>query len=469
MNLNINDVNRRLNDAHSLPSGWRILRKTGLRLVDYFNAQYPGNRARDVSFGFVPGRIEALGRHTDYAGGRSLVCAIERGFLFVAAPNRDAAVRLGEDSSEFPYVEFGLSSSAAPKIGHWANYPFTMARRLARNFGSEGPLKGVDIAFASTLPVGSGMSGSSALMMMTFVAIASLNNLQSTRPFLENILDPIDLAVYLACAENGQGFRGLKGDRGVGTFGGSEDHAAILTGKPGILSLYGFCPASLQDEAPWPRGWRMVVAFSGVRAEKTREALEKYNLVSRRAREAVLRYNRAFDARFTTLRQVADDAADRKGPTWLDALDSPPSVQVPGLADRVRQFILEDRRLIPTAMDALHNRDLRGFGKVLTASHRASKKYLWNIVPEIDFLQRAAVRLGAAGASGFGAGFGGSIYAVVPAARAKSFMSQWREQYIARYPAHAGEASFFLTSAGPGIQIWDTDGPVRFVDKLFPT
>ena len=29
---------------------------------------------------FVPGRIEVLGKHTDYAGGRSLVAAVPRGF-----------------------------------------------------------------------------------------------------------------------------------------------------------------------------------------------------------------------------------------------------------------------------------------------------------------------------------------------------------------------------------------------------
>ena len=29
---------------------------------------------------WVPGRIEVLGKHTDYAGGRSLLCTIERGF-----------------------------------------------------------------------------------------------------------------------------------------------------------------------------------------------------------------------------------------------------------------------------------------------------------------------------------------------------------------------------------------------------
>ncbi len=60
--------------------------------------------------------------------------------------------------------------------------------------------------------------------------------------FRKNILDAVDLSVYLACAENGQSFRGLEGDAGVGTFGGSEDHAAILNGRPSRLSLFEFSP-----------------------------------------------------------------------------------------------------------------------------------------------------------------------------------------------------------------------------------
>ena len=28
---------------------------------------------------FVPGRLEVLGKHTDYAGGRSLLAAVDRG------------------------------------------------------------------------------------------------------------------------------------------------------------------------------------------------------------------------------------------------------------------------------------------------------------------------------------------------------------------------------------------------------
>ena len=41
-----------------------------------------GNSGGTSAFAwFVPGRIEVLGKHTDYAGGRSLTAAIERGVL----------------------------------------------------------------------------------------------------------------------------------------------------------------------------------------------------------------------------------------------------------------------------------------------------------------------------------------------------------------------------------------------------
>ena len=43
---------------------------------------------------FVPGRIEVLGKHTDYAGGRSLLSAVERGFVAVARHRTDTVVRV---------------------------------------------------------------------------------------------------------------------------------------------------------------------------------------------------------------------------------------------------------------------------------------------------------------------------------------------------------------------------------------
>ena len=71
---------------------------------------------------FVPGRIEVLGKHTDYAGGRSIVAAVERGFCMVAVPRADAratvlAVELGES------VECELEADLQVPSSGWTNYP----------------------------------------------------------------------------------------------------------------------------------------------------------------------------------------------------------------------------------------------------------------------------------------------------------------------------------------------------------
>jgi galactokinase len=453
----------------TLPLISAYLHGSALRLCDLFEARFPGSSDRPVVLGFVPARIEVLGKHTDYAGGHTIVCAIDRGFLFLAGENLQGVVRMAEDSPEFPPLEFPLDENIVPPLGSWANYPMTMARRVIGNFGKQAVGVGADIAFLSDLPVGSGMSGSSALMMLTFCVLSWVNRLHETERFRANIGDGIDLAMYLACGENGQTFRDLVGGRGVGTFGGSEDHTAILNCRKGRLSLYQYAPTVPKAEMEWPEDWAIVVAFCGVRAEKTREALEKYNLASRRASLAVEACNREYGTNHRNLREALGNREGASEMRWLDELDArlggDPAL---GLADRVRHFVGEERVHMPRAIRALLWRDMETFGAALSASHDDSRRYLWNIAPEIDFLKESALGLGASGATGFGAGFGGSIAAVLPAERADSFTARWQAAYARQYPGLAAGASFFRASPGPGIVLWDSQGAARWVDRVFP-
>ncbi|MEO9227002.1 MAG: galactokinase family protein, partial [Gemmatimonadaceae bacterium] len=51
-----------------------------------------GTDSDDFLSFWVPGRIEVLGKHTDYGGGRSLLCAVERGICVVAKARQIDAV-----------------------------------------------------------------------------------------------------------------------------------------------------------------------------------------------------------------------------------------------------------------------------------------------------------------------------------------------------------------------------------------
>ncbi len=189
--------------------------------------------AEAVSAFWVPGRIEVLGKHTDYAGGRSLVCAAEQGFAVVAAPRADSRVRLLNvaDGSE---VVLALDARLAEPPEAWMRYPATVLRRMARNFPDAA--RGADLAFASDLPPASGMSSSSAFVIAVFLAVSGVNQLVDDPRYREAIATPEDLAAYLATVENGQSYGALAGDRGVGTFGGGEDHTAMLCCRAGELS-----------------------------------------------------------------------------------------------------------------------------------------------------------------------------------------------------------------------------------------
>jgi galactokinase len=83
------------------------------------------------------------------------------------------------------------------------------------------------------------------------------------------------------------------------------------------------------------------------------------------------------------------------------------------------------------------------------ASQWAAETLLGNQVPETVDLARSARRLGAVAASAFGAGFGGSVWALVEQRACEAFLVQWAGAYRSRFPQHAGASRFFATAAGP--------------------
>ena len=214
---------------------------------------------------YVPGRIEVLGKHTDYAGGRSLVMAADRGICLVAVPNNKKNVHIivFEDGRE---VTIDLTTMPEPVPGDWSNYPITVLRRLMANFPNS--VQGCTIAFGSDLPIASGMSSSSALIIAIFMAIAKVSGLQNHPAFIKNIHNMNDLAEYAATIENGLSFRELSGEKGVGTFGGSEDHTAILNCRAGMVSEFSYCPIQFHQNINISDEYVFVVAASGVKAKK---------------------------------------------------------------------------------------------------------------------------------------------------------------------------------------------------------
>jgi len=387
---------------------------------------------------FVPGRIEVLGKHTDYAGGRSLTCAAERGVALSYLPREDNRVRL-VDARDGRRVEFRIDAGLEPEVGRWSNYPMTVARRLARNFGSLD--RGADIAFVGTLPRAAGLSTSSALITSMYLVLAGVNRFAERPEVVAAIPDERHLAGYLGCIENGRAFGPLAGDHGVGTAGGSEDHTAILLSTAGRLTWYGYHPVTPLGSVTLGPDQVFVVAASGIAADKTGSARDKYNRASALVAELLARWNEATGRGDRTLAEAIDVES---GAARLRLLATG------ALSTRLEHFIVEDRDVLPAAVDALRAGRLAEYGALVDRSQRAAQELLGNQVPETIALAELAREYGAHAASAFGAGFGGSVWALVDASEADGFRDDWLASYAARHPAAAERAEAFVSRPGPG-------------------
>jgi galactokinase len=395
---------------------------------------------------FVPGRIEVLGKHTDYCGGRSILSVVERGFNVVIVPRTDPVVRM-TDVGLGETIVFAVDHELQPELGQWSNYPMTAARRIARNFADT--LVGGEIAFASDLPVAAGMSSSSALIVATFLALSAVNRLDQLEPYRQNISNREDLASYLGTVENGQSFGFLAGDKGVGTFGGSEDHTAMLCSQARAIQQYAYCPIRFERTLALPDDWVFGIASSGIAAKKTDEAREKYNLASRLASGAAELWRNVTgrdDIHLAAAIESSDDAAER----MLNILKKSqhPEFSPQQLVDRFQHFYNENYQIIPAAGDALAEGNTKRFGELVDQSQEFTDTLLHNQVPETIFLANSARAVGAVAASAFGAGFGGSVWALFRSADAGSMLGEWSQRYAKRYPDYADKSVFFLSEAG---------------------
>lgn len=401
---------------------------------------------------WVPGRIEVLGKHTDYAGGRSLLATVERGFCVRVAIRTDARIR-AVDVRNGETFDTALDANARGAMGTWSNYVATVARRLARNFPHA--RRGVDLAFSSDLPIAAGLSSSSALMIAVFVALAKSNDLRSSEEFRRAIFSREELASYLGTVENGESFRSLEGDAGVGTFGGSQDHTAIMCGEAGEIVQYSFAPVRREASYAFPPAHQFVVAACGVLAEKTAGAREGYNRASRMVRHLLKEWNARMGRDDASLADAARSST--VAPDELRAFAATaatPEFSASALRDRLEQFLLESFELVPSAAHAFASRDLVALGEIADRSQFASEQWLGNQIPETIALARMARALGAPAASAFGAGFGGSVWAIVPTGDTSAFEEAWAARYAEAYPDAARNATYFATPPGPGAHQW---------------
>jgi galactokinase len=396
---------------------------------------------------FTPGRIEIFGKHTDYAGGHSLLAAVPRGIALVARPRQDGIVRVG-DIFDGQVIEVDPVTAAPPHYRGIQRYVHVVAHRLAVNF--PGCDLGANIAIASDLPRASGLSSSSALTVGVALALIKRANLRERPEWQAHLRRVYDLGWYLGCVENGLDFPGLPGSAGVGTHGGSEDQTAILACKTEHVSLYRFVPVTPLGDTRMPDDWTFVIASSGVQADKADSVKDRYNRASNgvRALHALWDAHSGHRAQSLCAALASHPHAAEKLEKWIDAdAAGRGRFTADELRQRLRHFVRETARP-PQAATAFREANTHLLGALSAESQREAHELLGNQIPETMLLASLAREAGAFASSSFGAGFGGSVWAAVRTADAEGFGAEWVRAFESRMP-HVGKVDWFVARPGP--------------------
>jgi len=344
-------------------------------------------RAPEVA-ALAPGRVNLIGEHTDYNEGLVLPCAIDRRTLVLAARCPEPRVRVV--SAEMGAArEWPAEAAAAPeRRGDWSDY----VRGVLWALGERGVVAGgLELAVASRVPPGAGLSSSAALEVAVAAALDVL---------LGAGLGPAGWAAVAHRAETAF----------VGVACGIMDSHASALGRAGC-ALRLDCRSGRSEPVPLPEGLALLLADSGGRRELAAGAYG-------RRREECARAVAA--ARRAGLLPPDAGALRDLGPEDLPALERACGGPAgdPVAFRRARHVVTENAR-VEAFCRALRAGDAAGAGALLREGMASLREDFEVSTPELDLLCRVADALpGVHGSRLTGAGLGGWTLHLVDAAAA---------------------------------------------------
>jgi galactokinase len=361
---------------------------------------------------FSPGRVNLIGEHIDYNGGRVMPAAISVGTYFAVARNGTGYLNIY--SSLFD-EQLSVQLSELPRMtatGGWIDYIVGMLQLLD---DSSGRLVGVDLAVGSDMPLNSGLSSSASFAVGFGFALSDLLGLDRGK---------VDLALAARAVENDfVGVNcGIMDQFAVAM--GKEDHCIVLD----CASLdYELLPMNLA-------GHEIVIANSMV-PRKLSES--NYNLRRSECEQALAILQQDYSVNQLcelSVKQVEACGGLRKHDV---------------LRRRALHASSENARVYDSAI-ALKAGKLVELGAFMNASHESLRDDFEVSCKELDTLAETAQGIpGVLGSRMTGAGFGGCTVSIVATSAVPDFIDQLSSVYSSATPF---EAKILRCSTGDGVK-----------------
>ena len=372
-----------------------------------------GGTEDSVSVFSSPARINIIGEHIDYNGGKVFPAAINR-YLYVAIRKRmDNKVLYKSIQFEGTY-EFDITEDFAfKKENDYSNYLNGILSQLKAK-GCKFDC-GFEVLMASNVPAGGGISSSSALECGFAYAVSET--------FGFNI-DRVEIAKLGQMSEH----------KFMGVNCGIMDQFIISVGKEKTAIVldcntleYSYAPLELGD-------YRFVVMNTN---KQRRLADSKYNERRGQCEEA--------------LKILQDNGTDISALCQLNPAqweNCKKFIKDEILLKRAKHCVYENQRVLD-AVEALKAGDLAKLGKLLNESHKSLDEDYEVTGIELNTLATASQKQeGCLGARMTGAGFGGCAIALVHKDKVDTFIENVQKEYTEKIGYAAG---FFSCESGNGV------------------
>ena len=360
-----------------------------------------------------PARINIIGEHIDYNGGKVFPAAINR-YLYVAIRKRNDTKVVYNDLKFPGRYEFDINDDFKyAKENGYANYlNGILSQMKEKGFKFD---CGFEILMESNVPAAGGISSSSALECGFAYAVSETFGFG---------IDRVEIAKLGQMSEHN--FMNVNC--------GIMDQFIISTGKKNTAIVldcntleYEYVPLELGD-------YRFVVMNTN---KQRRLADSKYN--ERRSQcEEALKILQDGGVKISALCELTPEQWENSKGLIKDEL----------LVRRAKHCVYENQH-VKDAVSALRAGNLEKLGKLLNESHESLKNDYEVTGIELDTLAETAQKqVGCIGARMTGAGFGGCGIALVH----KDKVEQFVENVQAEYKKIVGyEASFFDCESGDGV------------------
>lgn len=364
-----------------------------------------------TDFFFCPGRVNLIGEHIDYNGGKVMPCAISFGTYLVVAKNNDKKLRF--QCLNFPETaELHLQSSYSKTGKEWFNYPLGAIHMLLQN---DHAISGLDMLFYGNLPIGAGLSSSASIEVLTAFAASEMFELNISK---------IDIALLGKKVEN----------EFIGVNSGIMDQFAVAMGEKNKAILLN-CDTLEYEYLPFEIG-NYVLAI--INSNKQRTLADS-------------KYNERFAQCGTALKLLKKEIEA----THLCDIDSKTFnlhrhlIEDPILEKRALHAVTENER-VKEAKTALQSGHLERFGELMYASHWSLKELYEVSGKELDIIvEFCKTYNNCIGARMTGAGFGGCAIALVK----KESFDDFSAKLISYYKDRIGyEPEVFASAPGEGVK-----------------